>query len=375
MFSAQRPREGHDNNFHLMRHAAALAVILTHSFSVVSGRLETEPFYSSMQHSIGNYAVDVFFVLSGFLVTQSFARDRDLLRFVVARALRIFPALVFAVLATALVLGPLVSTLPLREYLGDGRLLDYIAGTLSTSSAQFPLPGVFEALPTQDTVNASLWTLKYELAAYLTLALVFALGALKSRRSFLASFAVLLLLYVAGRAVLPWPAEDPPAASNAIHLFLSFYFGVAAYVFRDRIPLSIPGLALVVAAAAATHYTPAREFFELLAIAYFVLWLAFVPKLGSNRLSRYGDFSYGLYIFAFPIQQTIRLALPDITPIWVFLFATALTLPLAALSWHLIEQPALSCRGALVRLIRKGFALARKKAGLAGHARREAASG
>lgn len=355
MFSAHRPRSGHDNNFHLIRHAAALAVILTHSFSIVTGRFETEPLVRSLQHSIGNYAVDVFFVLSGFLVTQSIVRDRDLLRFVVARALRIFPALAVAVLGTGLILGPLVSSLPLREYLLDDRLFAYLAGTLSTWSALFPLPGVFEGLPRPQHVNDSLWTLKYELMAYASLCLIVGLQALLGRKSFLINLGILALLYVAGRALLPWPEEYPPPVSNVVHLFLSFYFGVGAYLYRDRIPLSILGLVAVAGAALVTHSTPAREFFEMLAVAYCVLWFAFVPKLGSQRLSRFGDFSYGLYIFAYPVQQAIRLAVPDITPLWLFVCGTALTLPLAALSWHLVEKPALNQRNAVVAFFRSVF--------------------
>ena len=110
MISAHYAQSGRDNNFHLIRHLAALAVVLTHSYAVVTGQYSSEPLVSLLGRSIGHYAVDVFFVLSGFVVTQSLARNANLTRFAVSRVLRIFPALIVAVLATAFILGPAVST-------------------------------------------------------------------------------------------------------------------------------------------------------------------------------------------------------------------------------------------------------------------------
>ena len=354
MFVTTTAHDGRDNNFHLVRLAAAASVILTHSFSTVTGEYYSQPLARVMNHSIGQYAVDVFFVLSGFLVTQSLAKDGDLLRFAVSRFLRIFPGLATAVLATALLLGPLVSDLPLRDYFSDGRLFAYIAGALTTVSSDHPLPGVFEALPETARVNDSLWTLKYELIAYGSLFMIAAFSLKTGLRSFLACSGGLLLVYVAGRTLLPWPEATTPL-SNVMHFLLSFYFGVGAYFLRARIPLSILGVAALSLCMLVAQDTEFREFFEMLWVAYCALWVAFVPNLGRAFVNKVGDYSFGLYIYAFPVQQTIRLLYPDIDILGVFVFGLLLTLPLAIASWHCVEGPCLRRRNSIVTAIRRRF--------------------
>ena len=344
-------RDGRENNFHLIRHIAAAAVVLTHSYSVVTGRYESEPLVGWLGVSIGHYAVDVFFVLSGFLVTQSLARNGDLLRFAVSRALRIFPALIVAVLVSALVLGPLVSTLEPGDYFSSPELPTYILGAVSTAMTDAPLPGVFMSLPHQAGVNEPLWTLKYELAAYLSLAALAVLSLVAGRRILVPTAAAILAIYIAGRSQIPWP-ETESFVSNALHLLLPFYLGATAYVLRRYVPLRPLILVGLTALAVAAHETVARELTEKILITYAVLWLAFLPLSGRAALERLGDCSYGIYILAFPIQQTLRLLMPDIAPLELFGLAMITTVPLALISWHLIERPAMKARNHLVARLR-----------------------
>lgn len=351
-------REGHENNFHLIRHAAAIAVVLTHSYSVVTGLYESEPLVAWLGRSIGHYAVDVFFVLSGFVVTQSLARDGDLIRFTASRLLRVFPALIAAVVLTTFVLGPLVSSSSLSDYFSDLRVWTYFAGSVTTLMTDGSLPGVFTNAPDAGIVNASLWTLKYELTAYFALGILAGLSLLGRRVFAVAAVAAMIAIYVIGRGLFPWP-ETESFVSNALHLLLTFFIGALAFALRRHIPLTpliaVPLLALTWY----FHGTPAYEVIEKLLIAYTVIWIGFLPASLSRKLARMGDISYGIYILAFPIQQTIQLLVPGIQPLELFILALLLTVPLAILSWQVVERPSLAFRNPLVAWLRS-FSPARK---------------
>lgn len=337
-------REGRDNNFHVIRHLAAMAVVLTHSFSIPTGLYASEPLVALTGTSIGHYAVDVFFLLSGFLVTQSIARNKDLVRFTLARLLRIFPALLVSVLLTALVLGPAVSSIPASSYFADPLTWKYIAGAGSTLFDDGTLPGVFAAQPEAGKINIPLWTLKYELAAYALLGVMVALSLLRARWVIALFLATLALAYVAGRSVYAWPASEG-MVSNLLHLLPAFFIGSAAYLLRDRIPYGLPLAALLALSAFLLRDTPAYEIAEKLLFASVVLWIAFLPSRAGQAFARTGDYSYGIYIFHFPILQTIHMSFPGIGPAALFVVGMAATLPMAALSWHWIEKPGMRLRG------------------------------
>lgn len=344
-------RDGRDNNFHLIRHLAALAVVLTHSYSIVTGQYASEPLVAQLGRSIGHYAVDIFFILSGFVVTQSLLRDKDLVRFAASRALRVFPALFVAVFATVFVLGPLVSTHAPGDYFGDPATWRYLLGATSTLAVDGSLPGVFTAVPESGVVNLPLWTLKYELAAYILLAGLAAISLFSGRAMLPIALIGLALAYLVGRLLFPWPQTES-FISNALHLNLSFLIGASAYVLRHKLPLTPVIAILLFAVTYAVSGTPFYEVSEKLFIGYSLLWLAFMAPGRSTDLSRYGDVSYGLYIFAFPIQQTLFLLMPELQPLSLFALSVLATLPVAYCSWHLIEKPSLARRGALADLIR-----------------------
>ncbi len=356
------PNEGRDNNFTIIRLLAASAVVLTHSFSIVTGKFESEPLVLLLQRSIGHYAVDVFFVLSGFLVTQSLFRNPDLLRYALARGFRVFPGLIMAVLASALILGPLVSTLSFGEYFSDPAVLKYIIGATSTLGVDATLPGVFADLPSVGNLNEPLWTLKYEMAAYIGLMIITFLTLRLGKWWPAAAVLMFAAAYILGRWQFPWLMSDG-AINNLIHLMLVFYFGAAAFVLRKYIPLTVPGLVAFWGLAYFANGTPFREVAELLALGYTMFWIAFVPNLARRQFDRIGDYSYGVYIYAYPIQQTIRLYFPEIEPMELFTASMLAVLPVAALSWHFVEQPAMNL-GKMVILRLKSWRVPAKEAAI-----------
>lgn len=343
--------EGRANNFHLIRHIAALCVVLTHSYSIPTGQYAAEPLVSLTGSSIGHYAVDVFFLLSGFLVTQSVVRNDDLVRFAFGRLLRVFPALLVAVLLTALVLGPIVSPVQPSVYFSDPSVWQYVAGAGSTLQVDRSLPGVFAGLPEAGKINVPLWTLKYELAAYVLLGILAAVSRFRLQRLLYLFVAALCVAYIWGRFHQPWPASSG-AFSNLLHLLPAFFIGSAVYLFRERIPFGLPLTISLALAAYLLRDTLAYEIIEKLLFASVIIWLAFLPSSASEALARTADYSYGLYIFAFPIQQTIYMLYPELDAIVFFFVSVLLTLPVTALSWHWIEKPSMRLRDGFVQRFR-----------------------
>ena len=147
------------NSFGAVRLSMALAVLISHCFYLLSSTSHSEPLHAWTGYTLGEYGVQVFFIVSGILVAPSLDRSRSVLDFAIGRSLRIFPALVVCVLLTALVLGPIMTACAPLGYLADAGVPRYIARTLLLTTGSAPLPGVFEDLPVARLVNLSLWTL------------------------------------------------------------------------------------------------------------------------------------------------------------------------------------------------------------------------
>ena len=335
------------NSFGVIRLAMALAVLVSHSYWFTTGSKLADPLVRFTGHSIGEHAVQVFFFLSGILVAQSLLRSRSLLNFVVARALRIFPALVVCVLLTALVLGPLFSDLPLTKYVTDGRLASYIVKTLLLVTGSAPLPGLFtdQALP--DVVNVSLWTLKYEVLCYIGLGVVGTLGLVNERLRGLTT-AVLIAMVALVFIGQPKPLDTYTAIDNLRYFALYFYAGVCAYLLRDRIRITwvlLAPLAILYVSMIGSRF---GELTCCIFIGYATLWAATFTFGRLRTFTNDNDYSYGVYIFAGPIQQLVVSLLPDYGATAVSLHAVSIALPLAVFSWELVERPAIGLRNTVV---------------------------
>ena len=333
------------NSFGLIRLAMAITVLFSHSYLFLAGTSRAEPLAGWTGHSLGEHGVQVFFFLSGILIAQSFEASRSLLEFAVARVLRILPALAVCVLATAFVLGPLVSTLPVRDYLGDPLLARYIVKTVLLVTGAAPLPGVFGDLPLAGDVNPSVWTLKYEVLCYAGLAALGLAGLFDRRVRFGA--VALLAFAIAGLFVGPYkPAEAYTALDNLRHFGLYFGLGTLAYLMRARLALVPLALVPLTLCAAALHGSYFGELAAALTLGYLTLLVASHTFGPVGAFTRQHDYSYGVYIYAAPVQHALQHRLPGLDAIVLSLWALAATLPLAYLSWHLIEKPALALRRA-----------------------------
>ena len=328
------------NNFHLIRLAAALLVLFAHAFHLLE-RAGDEPigsWFLTMDASL--LGVTIFFFVSGFLVSRSWDVRRSLKSFLVARALRIAPALWLALIVTVFIVGILFTTLPINDYLVDARIWRYLALN-AVLRTQYFLPGVFEANPLPG-VNGSLWTIPLEVVMYVMLAAIGWTSLIDGPREAIERlrhqpWGFALAMIVAALLVVKVARTGP----QYVGLALYFALGALAYRFRSRIPLS-PwfGIALIIIAVAAAR-TPIGPLLLPVALPYAILTIALRPafRVRQTWLHR-NDYSYGTYLYGFPVQQA-AIAFGARDPASLLAVCVPVTLLLAALSWHLVERRSL----------------------------------
>jgi peptidoglycan/LPS O-acetylase OafA/YrhL len=349
------PRRPQGNNFDFLRFFLAGLVLYNHSFQAVHGteglfRLEWLNRLTRGQMTAGELAVDAFFIISGFLIAQSRLSSRSFYTFLRKRVLRIYPAFLVVAAVCLLVFGPLAAD-DCREYLsawhGWGR---YVLRALVLK--RIDLEGVLSGVPFPHFINASTWTIRYEFWCYLGVALLGGLGLFRRRGLVLALFGGCLALYAASRR---WPGLFPtadfrfhdlvpvPLTEQWLRFAIFFLAGVTFYLYRDRIArsrqfylLSVGVLALC--AATGRGLALALPIFG----TYALFWVAFSERLRLSKFGRRGDLSYGLYLYAYPIQQLlVKYGGPQLNAYTLTALAFPLACGFAWLSWRYVEEPCL----------------------------------
>lgn len=354
--------ESHKNNFDFIRLAAASLVVYSHSFSLLilpNEIVTNEPLtvLSNRHLSPGTLGVWIFFCISGYLIAQSLTRSRDYRTYFVKRSLRIFPALITDLLIAVFIWGALVTILPLKEYFSNFDTYRYLQNVF-LYKITLTLPGVFTSNPHQDIVNASLWTLPQEFACYIGLALLHWTAVLKNRLVYAVFYCSSL---IAGLFILNTRFFEAaiPGTSIVFKVFfpLAAFFGAGTlfYLFRDKIPLKASVALVLLIVWFVSFHLDLPILFNYLCLPYIVLWFVFEPRLPLHQAGKYGDFSYGIYIYSFPVQQTIIYYLGSQLPVSAMIFLSFLfTIPLAMFSWFFIEKKALRIKDKI--FLRRDFA-------------------
>lgn len=326
--------ESRKDNFLLLRIIAALMVIYGHSFPLFPGSGEQEIFLANHWGVYsGDIAVDIFFVVSGFMVSGSYIRRAGLLQFMKARILRIVPALLVCLLISAYVIGPLVTTLNLHDYLGSSDTLSYVWRNIQFSSdMQFTLPRVFEANHYKSSINGSLWTLPAEFRMYVLVAIIGAAGLFRYRLTLTLAFAGLSVIAFVNPGLLPL---------HPMWVRLAGYFslGILIQLYREQIDVSHEAMFALAFMAFLFRGTQLYPYAFAVALAYFCFWFAYRLKLPS--FEAYGDPSYGAYLWGWPLLQLLAWRFPASSPHLAFVIAGLGALLLGYLSWHLVERQAL----------------------------------
>ncbi len=327
------------NHFNLIRVLAALGVLYSHSFALTG-----HPEVLIGGKTVGFLCVAVFFSISGFLITKSWFRLPSSAAFTRNRFLRIYPGLWLAVVITALVVGPLATVLPMREYFLNVRFWAYLAGNSSLLHVVHRLPGVF-AESANHSANGSLWTLPYEIVCYAVI-LVFGVLSKKNTKHFviLVSLVLIALFGAVFTTSLSTNEEATQVLLFLIRLaeLLPFFFVGSLVSFAPaRVRKLTPALTLGLLWAVVSEDTQTISLVLPATLAPLVVTLAYLPNSLLARYNQFGDYSYGIYLYAFPVQQMVALHLKDSRPWQNILCSLPMVFGLAFVSWHLIESQAL----------------------------------
>jgi peptidoglycan/LPS O-acetylase OafA/YrhL len=322
-------------NFDALRLVAASAVVFGHSFIVTIGSHGTD-FLAKQAESLAICAVETFFILSGYLVTQSFEHSRSWLRFVLARALRIFPGLVACILFSAFILGPALTKLSFADYFTDQMLYRYLTYNPLLEVLSFPfLPEVaFHSYGLGTDINGSLWSLPFEFAFY---SIVFVFGLVRQLNGRTATVLLGLALFGLTFRIL-----------DGYAWFLSYFAaGMALYFLRKRGPFSGPLAGLAGLGVVIGNFGPLPwALFPVLG-AYTVIYIAVDAPFQARNATRFGDLSYGIYLYGWPCEEMAMHILGGRPPWWqVFALALPSAALLAWVSWHAVERPMLRWKDA-----------------------------
>ncbi|MDA3890665.1 MAG: acyltransferase [Salinivirgaceae bacterium] len=335
------------NNFDFLRLLAASFVIISHSSILLLNKpLGFDPIQFIFGMDMGRFGVIIFFIISGFLIAMSWENKKSIFDFAIARFLRIYPAAIVIVLISVFVMGAIITTLPLMEYLTHKTTYLYLQDS-TLYRMYYYLPGVFNGNPSGSSINGSLWTLPYEFTCYIFLGIFGIAQILKNRYATLLLLCGLIFTSVLFNTevniiVIPILGID---FKTFYPLLLYFISGSVFYKFRNIISFNSLIIILATTIIYLTNSLPFAEYLKILLLPYIILGLGFSGKLHFKTIGKHGDFSYGLYLYAFPVQQLIVFSLGDKIPLLLMVFLSfAFTLPFAIFSWKIIEKPALRIR-------------------------------
>ena len=246
-------------------------------------------------------------------------------------------------LLSVLALGALFTSLPLRDYLADTQTWAYLRNALAVLRMQWELPGVFSD-NVRPQINGSLWTLTIEVRCYALLAIAGLFGLLRQRVVANAAVLALLLFGLFFYEAVPLVGIAEKWSGPTLY----FLIGVFLYINRNYVPLERGLFLFAVVVGGASFGT---EWFDAVfpfVFVYLLFYLAYTTPF-LNVDGRVGDISYGIYIYAWPVQQMVCAWFPGIRPLGNTVLASIIVVALAWFSWHYLERPALSLKSRLTR--------------------------
>lgn len=337
------------NSLDFLRLVLAISVIVAHSFAL-SG-LGSDPLSRAThgQENLGGLAIAGFFIISGYLITQSYRRSTTVWRFLWHRFLRIYPAFWVCLVTTVVVFAPAMylltyGTVSGYPYRCNESIANYLVANFAIKIEQHGICGLLAHNPFPGAVNGSLWTLYDEVRCYLAIATIGVMGGLGGRKWALVVSTTILYVVYGVSVIFPESHALPLMGGQFLRNGAFFFAGCLFNLYSPRIPVRTAlALACLMLVIMSSLIDGAYALTSVIALPYFVLWLA--TKLPLRNWGKYGDYSYGLYIFAFPVQQILALANTQQSGVIVFIGqSVAYTFIFAFLSCHLVERPALKLK-------------------------------
>ncbi len=345
--------DSRDNNFNLIRFIAASMVLFSHCFPLLYGNSDTEPFKKLVGMSFGQIAVDIFFISSGFLIANSLFVKKDLVSFFWARFLRIYPGLFVALIFCIFIVGLFFTHYSTLQFLTDTQTyIFFFKNAILFFGEEQNLPGVFHSLPWKGVVNGSLWTLPFEIKAYCLLVVLsiiihkFVLkfhGLINEKTLYLLVPLIGMLIYISDYFFTFLPISY--FGSEDFRLYSLFFIGTACYIFRSQLVLSKYVFYILIVCLLISALDKDLFFVVYnIVIFYVIFYIAYVPKGKVRKFNQYGDYSYGIYIYAWPVQQSIIALMQNVNILELCIISFIVTLLLSYFSWHLVEKKALKYR-------------------------------
>jgi peptidoglycan/LPS O-acetylase OafA/YrhL len=324
-----------------MRLFLAVLVIFSHCYPVTLGTTLNEPIAKVTHGNVsgGLLAVDIFFLISGYLVTASLVRSKSLWSYLRKRISRIYPGFIGVTLFNLLIVVPLAS----GHLRGSTFLLRAVSAIFRTCAlSDLRWDGAFSSNPLPGVVDGSLWTIPMEFSCYILLAILGLCGVMHSKRACLLLLGLSLAVKVCF-SVYIWNFNvgmKGGTADGEITFLPMFLAGAVFYLYRDKLVFRGSWAAVLMLIICAVSSIPeGLNCVFPVAGAYLVLFLAYNPHIRFSHFARHGDYSYGTYLYAFPIQQLVVMRWGGhISPILLFCIATPLTLLAGMSSWFLIER-------------------------------------
>ena len=351
MFKWVKITDGHDNFFTPLRFIFAFMVLIGHAFIIGTRDILAEP-NVFFDYTFSYMAVNLFFIASGFLVTKSMLYRGDVAEYSSARILRIYPALALHVLFVMFIMGPFVTSLPLREFFSHPDFLSQPLKVLTFFKTEMELPNALEG-NNETLASATLWTLRYEVLAYIGTAAAFSLGFMRKKWMLLAQFIFFAIAWMAIEGLGLFEAL-PATGQNLLRFGICYTLGGAVFAYRGRIRFHIVGLLGTIIAATLTNGTPMFEVTTAIMLAYFVFWAAYVKIPQLNGLQSVSDISYGIYIYHWAIMQWLNHVYPDMGPWQLIAIAGPLTILISMASWRWVEKPMLRSKKPFSEYLRFG---------------------
>lgn len=338
--------KGRNNNLNLIRFIAAVSVLISHSYPLYYGTPTSEPLLKLIGRSAGEISVDIFFITSGFLITKSFLSRLSMKNYLWSRLIRIYPGLWFVLALTLIVFIPISHPATYKDIILSSDAAFYIVkNAIMIARPTYVIDGAYEDVPYAGAINGSLWTLPWEIYCYIFVAM----GILTIQKIFKNSWPKFYLLGVLVALTYTLGADLNVIEHNKkIVIVIAFYVGSLYYIYRESIMMKNTYFITAVIIMLINFFTMKSVLAYILTLPYILLYIAYIPKGKIRQFNNFGDYSYGIYIFAFPVQQSVISMIPNIGFPAYTILSLAITLVFAWISWRYVEERSLKLKNLVI---------------------------
>ena len=333
-------KERLNNNYDFLRVFAALCITLTHSYNLIL-KNEDEPLMklTGNRFDFSFIGLSIFFSISGYLITKSAVTSSSFKNYIWKRLLRIQPMLMLVCLLSVFLIGPVFSSLNMNEYFREKGTYTYLRNIMPLFGIQFRLPQVFTHNIAENGVNGSLWTLIVEERLYLMLGLLFLFKSFGKK--ILLSIIVILNVLFFLHFVFFNENLIKYLSGNQVFYALIFLNSSAFFLLDvdfSKYSKSVLIFLGIISLLILSIFLPLEKSIHIILLPFIVIIIAHLKGF-TNKAGRYGDFTYGIYAFSFPVQQIlISTKIIKDSPLNLFFITLLIVIPIAILTWHLMEK-------------------------------------